>query len=64
MKNAVLSLIAFDRHFAVEGDHIRFFSDRSLRRLLVETGFNVERIIHFGRFSPFWAGVFVWARKP
>jgi 2-polyprenyl-6-hydroxyphenyl methylase/3-demethylubiquinone-9 3-methyltransferase len=62
-KNVVVSLVAFDRHFAPEGDHIRFFTDRALERLLRSRGFAVERIRHFGRFAPLWAGVFVWARK-
>jgi hypothetical protein len=30
---------------------------------LHSNGFVVERIRHFGRFAPLWAGVFVWARK-
>jgi 2-polyprenyl-3-methyl-5-hydroxy-6-metoxy-1,4-benzoquinol methylase len=63
VKNLVLALLAFERHFAVEGDHIRFFTDRELRRLLEETGFRIERVAHFGRFPGLWAGVFVWARK-
>jgi 2-polyprenyl-6-hydroxyphenyl methylase/3-demethylubiquinone-9 3-methyltransferase len=63
LKNLALAAAAFDRHFAVEGDHIRFFSDRALRRLLGETGFEVERLRHFGRAPGLWAGVFVWARK-
>jgi 2-polyprenyl-3-methyl-5-hydroxy-6-metoxy-1,4-benzoquinol methylase len=63
LKNIVLSLVAFDGHFAPEGDHIRFFTDRALIRLLNSNGFDVERIRHFGRFAPLWAGVFVWARK-
>jgi SAM-dependent methyltransferase len=63
LKNIVLTLVAFDRHFAVEGDHIRFFSDGALRRLLEETGFAVERTTHFGRIRGLSAGVFVWARK-
>jgi 2-polyprenyl-3-methyl-5-hydroxy-6-metoxy-1,4-benzoquinol methylase len=63
LKNTVVALVAFDRHFAIEGDHIRFFSDRTLRRLLGSAGFEVERIRHFGRFAGLWAGVFVWARK-
>ncbi|MHB8644065.1 MAG: class I SAM-dependent methyltransferase [Gaiellaceae bacterium] len=62
-KNMVLALTRFDRHFAVEGDHIRFFSDASLRALLERSGFAVERIRHFGRAWPLWAGVFVVARK-
>jgi 2-polyprenyl-3-methyl-5-hydroxy-6-metoxy-1,4-benzoquinol methylase len=63
LKNTAAALVAFDRHFAAEGDHIRFFSDRALRLLLTSAGFEVERIRHFGRFPGVWAGVFVWARK-
>jgi 2-polyprenyl-3-methyl-5-hydroxy-6-metoxy-1,4-benzoquinol methylase len=63
LKNIAVALLAFDRHFAVEGDHIRFFSDQALRRLLAETGFDVERVTHFGRCPGLWAGVFVWARR-
>lgn len=58
-KNLALAVAAFDRHFAVEGDHIRFFSDRALRQLAEEEGFRVERIVHYGRRSPFSAGSFL-----
>jgi len=63
LKNLVVTALAFDRHFAVEGDHVRFFSDAALRRLLAETGFEVVSLAHFGRFFGLWAGVFVWARR-
>jgi 2-polyprenyl-6-hydroxyphenyl methylase/3-demethylubiquinone-9 3-methyltransferase len=63
LKNLAVSAFAFDRHFDVEGDHIRFFSDQALRRLLGATGFDVLRLEHFGRFRRLWAGVFVWARR-
>jgi 2-polyprenyl-6-hydroxyphenyl methylase/3-demethylubiquinone-9 3-methyltransferase len=63
LKNITVSLVAFDHHFAPEGDHIRFFTDRALRGLLVANGFEVECIRHFGRFPPLWAGTFVWAHK-
>jgi 2-polyprenyl-3-methyl-5-hydroxy-6-metoxy-1,4-benzoquinol methylase len=63
LKNVAVALAALDHHFAPEGDHIRFFTDCALRRLLESNGFEVERIRHFGRFGPLWAGVFVWARK-
>ncbi|MDP2623983.1 MAG: class I SAM-dependent methyltransferase [Actinomycetota bacterium] len=63
LKNVAISLLHFDHHFAIEGEHIRFFTDRALRRLLESSGFAVESIIHFGRFPPLWAGVFVWARR-
>jgi 2-polyprenyl-3-methyl-5-hydroxy-6-metoxy-1,4-benzoquinol methylase len=63
VKNVALSLLGFDRHFAVEGDHVRFFSDAALCRLLRDTGFEPVRLEHFGRAPVVWAGVFVWARR-
>lgn len=64
LKNLALVAFAFDRHFDVDGGHIRFFSDQALGRLLTETGFEVRRMAYFGRHWPLWADVFVWARKP
>jgi 2-polyprenyl-3-methyl-5-hydroxy-6-metoxy-1,4-benzoquinol methylase len=63
VKNMALVLVAFEKHFAVEGEHIRFFTDGALRRLLEETGFRVESVSHFGRCPGLWAGSFFWARK-
>lgn len=63
VKNLALALAAFDRHFDVEGDHIRFFTDRALEQLLTDTGFTTLRVVHFGRGWPLWAGSFVWARR-
>ncbi len=62
VKNVAIAVTAFDRHFAVEGEHLRFFSDRALRRLLDDTGFEVVRLEHFGRVRWLWADVFAWAR--
>jgi 2-polyprenyl-3-methyl-5-hydroxy-6-metoxy-1,4-benzoquinol methylase len=62
-KNLVLAALRFDRHFAVEGDHIRFFSDASLRRLAADTGFLVDRIEHLGRVWPLWADSLVAFRR-
>ena len=64
LKNVAVALVAFERHFAVEGDHVRFFTDRALRRVLEDTGFVTLRMEHFGRTWGLWAGVFVWARRP
>jgi 2-polyprenyl-3-methyl-5-hydroxy-6-metoxy-1,4-benzoquinol methylase len=63
VKNLAIAVSAFDKHYDVVGDHVRFFSDRSLAALVRGTGFEIERIRHFGRFAPVWAGTFVWARK-
>ena len=35
VKNFILALIGFDKHFDVTGPHIRFFSDRALHNLYV-----------------------------
>lgn len=62
-KNVAVALAGFERHFSVEGEHVRFFTDRALISLLTDTGFAVERIRHYGRMFPLSAGTFVWARK-
>jgi 2-polyprenyl-3-methyl-5-hydroxy-6-metoxy-1,4-benzoquinol methylase len=62
-KNLVLAAVRFERHFAVEGDHIRFFSDASLRRLATDTGFEVERVAHLGRAWPLWANSLASMRR-
>lgn len=63
VKRSALATLAFDQHFNVDGEHLRFFSDRALQRLLTDSGFEVERVIHLGRHWPIWADTFVWARR-
>jgi 2-polyprenyl-3-methyl-5-hydroxy-6-metoxy-1,4-benzoquinol methylase len=63
VKSVAVAALRFDEHFAVEGDHIRFFSDRALEKLAGETGFEVERIHHLGRAWPVWANSLLWARR-
>jgi 2-polyprenyl-6-hydroxyphenyl methylase/3-demethylubiquinone-9 3-methyltransferase len=38
-KNVAIALARFDVHFDVQGQHLRFFTRTSLRRLLEDTGF-------------------------
>jgi 2-polyprenyl-3-methyl-5-hydroxy-6-metoxy-1,4-benzoquinol methylase len=64
IKNVAIALLGFERHFDVRGDHIRFFTDGSLRDIVNDTGFAIEKTIHFGRLPGLWSGVFIWARKP
>ncbi len=64
LKNVVLSVFAFDRHFDPEGPHVRFFSERTLRNLLSGAGLTVERFEHFGRRWPLWANMAAVARRP
>ena len=61
VKNVAIALLAFDRHFDVNGYHLRYFSNRALRRLLEEEGFGMKRCVLYGRVPGLRAGVFVWA---
>lgn len=63
VKNMAVAAFRFESHFAVDGDHIRFFTDRALRRLLETNGFEVLEIAHLGRFWPLWANTIIWSRK-
>src|SRR5437867_11345440 len=49
LKNLLLVLLAFDRHFDPTGPHIRFFTTRSLLKCLGNVGMNVERLGYIGR---------------
>ena len=63
LKNIAISIHGFERHFNVEGEHIRFFTDKALRSLLAQTGFEVVKLAHFGRVAGLSSGVFAWAKK-
>jgi 2-polyprenyl-6-hydroxyphenyl methylase/3-demethylubiquinone-9 3-methyltransferase len=64
LKNIALALHGWDNHFDVEGQHIRFFSDAALRKLLADVGFVDQRFTHLGRTRWVWENVIVCAQKP
>ena len=43
-RRVAIAAVAFDRHFDPQGEHVRFFTRRSLERILEEAGFAVERV--------------------
>jgi len=55
-----------DAHFTVlwDGGHIKFWSRRTLTRLLEEAGFRVERFVGVGRVPLLWKSMILVARKP
>lgn len=42
LKNLGIALFGFERHYDPEYPHIRFFTQRSLRQILVKHGFSIE----------------------
>ena len=67
LKNLALALLGkFDAHWAPlwDGGHIKFWSEKTLRGLLEESGFTDIRFIRAGRIAPFAKSMIAVARKP
>jgi 2-polyprenyl-6-hydroxyphenyl methylase/3-demethylubiquinone-9 3-methyltransferase len=67
LKNLTLALAGkMDSHFGAlwEGGHIKFFSRKTVRELLVNAGFEVLRIDRVGRVAPLAKSMVVTARRP
>jgi len=63
IKNLLIALFGFDRHFDPIGAHIRFFSKKTLFNLLNKFGFNVIKYGYYGRFWPIPHSIWVLAGK-
>ena len=64
LKNVVVALFYFDRHFNnVEGGHIRFFTRAALRTLLGRFGFAEVAFSTIGRVPPLAKSMFVVYEK-
>jgi len=48
LKNFMITLLKFDRHFDPEGSHIRYFDRKGLNRCLRKTGFSLHRTCLMG----------------
>lgn len=64
LKNLLICLIKFDRHFDPAGSHIRYFDRKGLDRCLKKTGFEPISFHRIGRIWKMWRTWFVVARKP
>lgn len=62
-KRVLISAFFFERHFDPEGAHIRFFTQKSLTRLLARNGFRAESTKYYGRVWPLYQGMFTVARR-
>ena len=62
-KNLLIVFAGFDRHFKVDGSHIRFFNRRSLTQSLGRSGFQSLIVRGIGRCWPVYRSWFVIAKK-
>jgi SAM-dependent methyltransferase len=63
LKNLVIALVCFDRHFDVRGPHVRFYSRKSLTRVLRDYGFEPRLWRWIGRVRPIAKSVLVLAQR-
>jgi 2-polyprenyl-6-hydroxyphenyl methylase/3-demethylubiquinone-9 3-methyltransferase len=64
VKNVVVALFYFDRHFNnIEGGHIRFFTRRALASAAAKVGFKEVAFRRIGRIPPLARSMFVVYRK-
>lgn len=63
LKNLIIALVGFERHYHPYVSHIRFFTQKSLTECLSLTGFQLLLCRGIGRVWPLYKSFFVVARK-
>ncbi len=63
LKNLLIVLLKFDKHFDPEGSHIRYFDRKGLQRCLNNSGFYPISWAGIGRFWKMYRTWFVVSRK-
>lgn len=63
IKNIIISFIGFDIVYNPTSPHIRFYTKKSLERLLKKYGFSAVKFGYYGRIPFVWRGMFVLAKK-
>ena len=63
LKNVMISLYRFEKHFDPEFPHLRFYTLNSLKSVLEKRGFNIEGVKYIGRIKPLANSMFVISRK-
>ena len=63
IKNILVDLTNYSKHYDPLGQHIRFFDQRSLNRCLEQFGYRAKVWTGYGRPWPLWKSFFVVAEK-
>lgn len=63
VKNLLIALFAFNKHFNPIGAHIRFFTKKTLIDLLNKNNLKAVKIGYYGRFWPISHSIFILVEK-
>ena len=63
IKNLLIITFGFDKIFDPFGQHIRFFSKKSLFSIVTSEGLSVTKHGYYGRFYPISRGIYILAEK-
>lgn len=63
IKNILITIFNFNKHFNPTGPHIRFFSKKMLFGLLKKFGFDIINYGYYGRFYPISHSIWVLGSK-
>jgi len=63
IKNIMIALFTFEKHFNPEFPHYRFYTLKSLKNVLEKRGFRIIDVKYIGRFWPFSNSMLVISRK-
>jgi 2-polyprenyl-6-hydroxyphenyl methylase/3-demethylubiquinone-9 3-methyltransferase len=63
LKNILIALIKFEKHYDPEFQHYRFYTVKSLRNVLTKRGFNIEKIKLLGNLPFLAQSIFLVAKK-
>jgi SAM-dependent methyltransferase len=64
VKAALIGLLRFERHFDPTGQHLRFYTARSLARTLADAGFDAVQVRPWGGPPVLRTGLTARARRP
>lgn len=63
LKNLIISLCYFEKHYNPEFPHLRFYTLNSLKNVLEKRGFKIEMVNYIGRIRYIANSMFVISRK-
>lgn len=63
LKNVIIALHNFDKHFDPEFPHLRFYTITSLKSVLGKRGFRIMAVKYIGRIRPLSKSMFVVGEK-